>query len=464
MHTYDCIIVGAGISGLSAAYELSRRGADLLLVEARDEPGGSMRSEHAAEGFVLENGPNTVVSSDPAMDQHFADLGIAEQRIVADRRGARRYVLLNGQLELIPTSPGAFFQSPLLSTSGKLRLLAEPLLPPAATPDESVATFFTRRLGSELANHLIDPFVSGVYAGNPRELSIQSTFPSLWEAEQTHGSVVRGMLLGRKKKRSGPRKRSEMISFRDGLLTWPRAIAQALGPEHTLFGARATALRPDAADGWHVRVVREGREEMYAARKVVLAVPSHVAATLLADLDATAAAALRGISHPPMAVVHLGYRRADVEHPLDGFGMLCPSREGRDVLGTLWPSSLFEGRAPEGMVLTSSFVGGARLPHLAQLDDEELIERVATEQRSLIGARGEPAFARVAHWDHAIAQYNAGHAHRMEVLAQTEAARPGLHLLGNYRDGVSVEKCWHKGRDLGLNLPLGQPRSIERSA
>jgi oxygen-dependent protoporphyrinogen oxidase len=271
------------------------------------------------------------------------------------------------------------------------------------------------------------------------------------------------MLLGRKK-RSGPRKRSEMISFREGLLTWPRAIVQALGPEHTAFGVRATALQPAGPDGWRLRVVRDGREEDLHARNVVLSVPAHIVADLLADLDTSAAAALRGISYPPLAVVHLGYRRADVAHPLDGFGMLCPSREGREVLGTLWPSSLFDGRAPDDMVLTTSFVGGARTPDLARLDDEELIERVAREQQSLVGARGEPTFARVARWEHAISQYNAGHVHRMEVLAQAEATWPGLHLLGNYRDGVSVEKCWHKGRDLGLRLPLEQSRSVERSA
>jgi oxygen-dependent protoporphyrinogen oxidase len=458
MQTYDCIIVGAGISGLSAAYELHRRGASLLVVESQAEPGGSMRSERTAEGFVLENGPNTVVSSSPALEQHFADLGIADERIVADRRGARRYILLDGQLELIPTSPPAFLRSSLLSNTAKLRLLAEPLLPRANTPDESVETFFTRRLGSEPARRLVDPFVSGVYAGNPKELSVKSTFPAIWEAEQEAGSVILGMIRRasrQKKQRSGPRKRSEMMSFRNGLATWPQAIVQALGSERVWFNSPASALQTDGQT-WQLMVTRDGQEQTLTARRVVLAVPAHVAAKLVAGLDEVAAQALRGIPYPPMAVVHLGYRRADVAHPLDGFGMLCPSREGRKILGTLWPSSLFEGRAPDDMVLTTSFVGGARMPEQANQDQEELIESVAAEQQAIVGARAEPVFAHVAHWSSAISQYLAGHTGRMDKLERLEAMFHGLHLIGNYRDGVSVEKCWHKGHDLGLNLPLPQ--------
>jgi oxygen-dependent protoporphyrinogen oxidase len=189
----------------------------------------------------------------------------------------------------------------------------------------------------------------------------------------------------------------------------------------------------------------------------VLTVPAYVTAQLVANINPTAAQALRKIPYSPLAIVHLGYRRADVEHPLDGFGMLCPSREQRDILGTLWPSSLFPGRAPDDAVLTTSFVGGARSPELLQHDDEELIERVMREQRAIVGAKGEPVFAQVTRWQQAISQYVAGHPARMEALVQLEAMAHGLYVLGNFRDGVSVEKCWHKGRNLGMHIPLPQP-------
>lgn len=453
MHTYDCVVVGAGISGLSAAYELHQRGASVLVVEARAEAGGSMRSEQTAEGFLLENGPNTVVTRDPALDQQFAALGIASERLVANPQGGRRYIVLNGKPELLPMSPSALFKTPLLSTRARLRLLAEPFIPRATTPDESVAAFFTRRLGAELADNLVDPFVSGVYAGNPRELSVRSSiFAPLWEAERRGGNIVLGMLLrGRKKK--GPRKRSEMITFRQGLVTWPRAIVQALGAERVWFNTSATALRPDA-QGWHVTVTRNQREEVVHAQRVVLAVPADVAAGLLGTVDPAAAQALKPIAYPPVAVVHLGYRRSDVEHPLDGFGMLCPSRERRQVLGTFWPSTLFAGRAPEGAVLMTSFVGGAQHPELALADEEEIIESVIHEQRALVGAHGEPFFARVNRWHRAIPQYGADHTQRMAAIERLEAVFPNLRVLGNFRDGVSVERCWHKGYELGKHLPL----------
>ncbi len=455
MTSYDFIIVGAGISGLSAAYELSRRGASLLVVESRPVPGGSMRSEQTSEGFIIENGPNTVVSSDPAMQQHFEELGIESERMVADRRGARRYVLLDGQLELLPSSPPTFLRSRILSPAGKLRLFAEPLLPRASTPDESVAMFFSRRLGPEMASHIIDPFVSGVYAGNPVALSMRSTFPTIWEAEQRYGNIVWGMirLMSERRKQKQPRKRSEMISFREGLSTWPQALVRALGPDRVWLSTQATALQPDP-QGWRLTVTRDGQEQVLQARHVVLTVPAYVAARLIAGLDQNAAQALQDIPYPPLAVVHLGYRRDDVQHPLDGFGMLCPSGEQRNILGTLWPSSLFAGRAPEGNVLLTSFVGGARRPELALQDDEELIEMVIQEQRALVGAHNNPVFARVTHWEHAISQYNTGHTQRMEALERLEAMFHGLHVLGNYRDGVSVERCWHKGHEFGTRVPL----------
>ncbi|NJL34503.1 MAG: protoporphyrinogen oxidase [Chloroflexaceae bacterium] len=164
--SYDCIVVGAGISGLAAAYAMLQRGANVLLIEARAEAGGSIRSERTTEGYVVENGPNTVVSKDPALLEHFAELGIADVRLRAERAGAKRYVVKDGKPVLLPNSPPTLLATPLLPLASKLRILAEPLLPRATTPDESVATFFARRLGSELMEQFIDPFVAGIYAGD----------------------------------------------------------------------------------------------------------------------------------------------------------------------------------------------------------------------------------------------------------------------------------------------------------
>ncbi len=452
MTMYDAIVVGAGISGLSAAYTLHQHGANVLLIEPHASVGGSIRSERTAEGFVLEHGPNTVVSKDPTLWAHFAELGIAEKRLVADRQGGRRYVLLDGNLELIPTSPPAFLTSKLLSPAGKLRLLAEPLIPRTHMPDESIVSFCTRRLGAEPAQRLIDPFVSGVYAGDPSATSMRAAFPTLWEAEQGYGSIVRGMLAkgmsaGRKRSRTNgaapkpERPRSEMFTFPDGLVEWPWAIARALGEDRVWLQTQATALHPDN-DGWSLTVVRDGQEQTIQAAQVILASPADVTANLVEHLDQTAAQVLRAIPYAPLAVVHLGYRREDVAHPLDGFGMLCPGRERRKILGTLWNSSLFAGRAPQDAVLLTTFVGGARNPGILQQTDDQIIKTVQQEQQALIGARGEPLLMNVTRWSRSIPQYVAGHTRRISALERLEGNWRGLYLVGNYRDGVSVERCW----------------------
>jgi oxygen-dependent protoporphyrinogen oxidase len=451
---YDVLVVGGGVSGLSAAHGLRRRGLDVLLVEAAPQVGGAMRSV-AVDGFVLDCGPNTVTSKDPALWREFGELGIEGERLAADRRGGRRFILLHGWPEPIPTGPGAALRSPLLSPAAKLRLLAEPLLPRSTAADESVASFFARRLGPEPAERLADPFVSGVYGGDARSTSVRAAFPSLWEAERRAGSLLAGMLsaprAAPRRAKGEPRPRSVLFNFEGGMAIWPQAYARAIGPERLWTGAVASALRP-ARDGWQIEVRRGVETLTVEAGAVVLATPAYVSAGLLEGLDAGAAAALRAIPYAPMAVVHLGYRREQVAHPLDGFGLLCPAVERRRVLGILWPSSLFPRHAPAGAVLTASFVGGARMPQLAALDDEALVALARAEHEAILGASGSPMLAHVARWPRAIPQYLAGHGALLGELERVEAAWPGLRLIGNYRDGVSVEKCWRRGAALALEL------------
>lgn len=458
--SYDCIVVGAGMSGLGAAYELFTRGASLLLLEAGDRVGGAMRSERTPDGFVLEHGPNTVVNSDPSLWAQFDDLGLGEQRVIAGARGSRRYLVRRGQPVALPASPGGVLGTPLLSPQAKLRLLAEPFMPRAVTDDESALVFVARRLGAEPARRFLDPFVSGIYAGDPAALSMRAAFPRLWQAEQRAGSLLLGLLTA-PRDRSKPKGKRELFSFAEGLGSWPQAVAQTLGPERVWLRSRVVALSP-AADGWQLRVARQdasGHRETVVlhAADVILAVPAFAAADLVAGLDQAAATALRAIPYPPLAVVHLGYHREDVAHPLDGFGMLCPAEEHRHILGSLWPSTLFEGRAPQGMVLLTMFVGGVRAAELARRDDAAIIADVRRELAALLGARGLPTLARVIRWEQAIPQYLAGHERQMAAVERMEAARPGLRLLGNYRGGVSVGQCWLNGRRTAAAVRLPQP-------
>lgn len=446
MESYDVVIVGGGISGMRAAYGLRQRGADVLVVEAGPEVGGTIRSAATPEGYVLDFGPNTVTSRDPELWEEFAALGLDQGMLEAERRGGRRFVLFGGRPELVPTSPRQLLRTPLLSTTDKLRLLAEPFMPRAGAPDESVAAFFGRRIGAGPTRRLVDPFVSGVYGGDATTISVRSAFPALWAAERRAGSLLLGLLTAPRPRRprGAPRPRSVLFNFPEGLAAWPRAYAAAIGPERVWTRSVARSLQRVDGD-WHLMVDREGGRHLVEAEQVVIATPAGAAADLLGAVDGEAADALRAIPHAPLAVVHLGYARGQVSHPLDGFGLLCPAVEQRRVLGILWPSSLFRGRAPEGAVLTASFVGGARSPELARLPDAEIVALARAENEAILGAYGPPKLSRVTRWSPGIPQYVAGHDRLIAAVARMEERNRGLYVVGNYRGGVSVEKGWRAG-------------------
>ncbi|HMQ33200.1 MAG TPA: protoporphyrinogen oxidase [Chloroflexaceae bacterium] len=467
MNSYDVIVVGGGISGLSAAYTLYKRGLEVLVLESRDEVGGSLQSRATPEGYTLERGPNTLATRDPRLWAELADLGLMGRLLPASRAGKRRYFLHNARPLEIPGNPVGLVRTPLISLKGKLRMLREPFVARGETADESVAAFFARRLGPEAAERLIDPFVSGVYSGDPAVMSARATFPAIWEAERRAGSIVKGMLGGREKPAKGaprgPKMRSVTFSFHGGIAEWPRAIARALGPRRVWTGARASDLFHEAGL-WRLVVERGGLSETVEARAVIVATPAGVAAELAADLDAAAADALRAIPYSSMAVVNLGYRREQIGHPLDGFGVLAPSVEGRDFLGILWASSLFPPFAPEGRALTITLMGGSIRPVRPEQSEEELVAAAIRDNEQVLGARGAPELVNFTRWPRAIPQYTFGHDARIAAVEALERARPGLHFLGSYRGGVGIPKCWKSGVTLAErvadSLGAGLPEQV----
>ncbi len=455
MQTFDCIVVGAGISGLSAAYTLQQRGARVLLVEALSRTGGLLNSEITDDGFVLEHGAQTVSNNDPALWEHFEELGIASELLVAGSR--RVYMPYQGQLERLSFSFAGLVGSRLLSPRAKLRLLLEPVLPRATTTDESVAHFFTRRLGAEFTRRIIDPFVSGVFGGDSSMLSVRAMFPNLWHLEQHHGSLLRGWFANKGHNgpapNHGPR---QTFNFRRGMQTWADALVKALPPDQVWTNTRAVALQP-AEQHWQLTMVQGEQEMVVSAAHIVLAVPADVAARLVGPLEPAASQALQAVRYPPLAMVYMGYRRNDIAHPLDGLGILCPWPEQRRILGMLWISTVFPTHAPDAMVLTTAFVGGTRAPDLARLEKEPLLEMVRREQQELIGARGGPVLARVVYWKRSVPQYEASYAHLIEMCNRLEARWPGLYLVSNYRNGFSVTRCWQQSRALAARLTLNSP-------
>ncbi len=424
------IVVGAGMSGLVRARALLNRGEEVLLLEASSRPGGVVRTERK-DGFLLELGPNTVRPT-PELWALVNELGLREEALLADAR-LPRYVEWKGKLHPLPMSPGSLLGTPLLSARGKLRLLAEPFAGRGADAEESVHAFFARRLGEEVADRFVEPFVGGIFAGSSRALSIAAAFPSLARWDREHGSLLRGAFAERKKTprdRSAPR---GLLSFREGLETLPRALAASLG-SRLETGTRVESLTPLEEGGWRLSTSRGER----SAARVVLAAPAWEAARLVGPFAPDAADALAGIPHPFLAVVHLNTPLAALPRPLHGFGHLVVPQESRRILGAVWSSSLFSGRAPDGRALITVFLGGARDPEASVLSDQELTEIAARDTAAALEAREEPQPVSTTRYARSIPQYVTRHVARMEVLAQAESRFSGLTLLGNYRGGVSV--------------------------
>lgn len=437
----DVAVVGGGISGLACAMCIERQGGQVVLLEAEARTGGCIGTSREL-GYLLESGPNSALDTTPLIASLFDELGISAERVYANPEAANRYVVRNGALHALPLSLRALAATPLFSIGAKLRLLREPFIARGAPDEEeSVADFVRRRLGDEFLDYAINPFVGGVYAGDPRALSVGAAFPRLRELEQMHGSLIRGQLFGARARQRNPEKSKQsapMFTFRDGMQILTDALARRLRRVET--GARVTRLAAGHG-GFELQVASAGSFCTFRARSVVLAVPAWIAASLMEPVAAVAADALAAIAYPPVVVVHSAYHRGAVAHPLDGFGMLVPERENRRILGTLFSSTLFPGRAPAGSVLLTTFIGGARQPGLASLDEAEIAGIAEAENAGLLGASARPAFVKVRRWMRAIPQYNLGHAARIGKLEQAERAVPGLFFCANYRGGVSIGDC-----------------------
>ena len=438
-------ILGAGITGLTAAWELQRAGVRVTVFERSRRVGGAIGA-HRAEGWLHELGPNSLLEGSTAVSELVHELGLDGRRLYASPAAKQRYVVRAGRLVAMPVSPLAFAATPLFSLRAKLRLLGEPWITPAGPArDESVADFVIRRLGREFLDYAINPFVGGVYAGDPTRLSVRHGFPKLHALEQEHGSLIRGALK-RRNASGGPKGR--IFSFPNGLSELPETLARGLGDALRL-GTEVTAV-VHGAGGWQVVSAADGGSRIEEFDAVVCALPTEALTAI--DFAGVPSAhhlgALTAIPHPPVASVFTGFRRADVMHPLDGFGVLVPEVEQGRILGTLFSSTLFPGRAPAGHVALTSFVGGMRQPELAGMDNEEITGVVREELDRLLGVRGAPAFVHVQRWPRAIPQYVVGYQRHKDAIARAEAAAPGLFIGGNCRDGISLANCIESGRRL----------------
>ena len=443
----QALIVGAGISGLTTAFALRKAGIDARIVDRASRPGGLIQSVRR-DGYLVECGPQSF-SGNASLTSICRDLEILDRRILADSK-APRFVLINGALEKVPLGPGLLV-SPLMGGGTRTALFRDVFgRSEAPDSDESVASFIRRKFSPTLLDRLVGPFVSGIYAGDPEKLSLRAAFPILYEAEQTSGSVLRGLLKvmkARKAKRGPlPSEKPTLQTFREGNDTLVRALAEKLGAYLSLE-AEVISIRPldpgrePKTPRFRVGLHTPSGTEFLETERLVLAVPTDRAGKLLAPLGRAFESQLRTVDYSGVAVVSLGYRKEDVGHPLDGFGFLVPRSSGLTVLGTVWNSSLFPGRAPGHHVLLTSFVGGATNPDATKQAADELVALVHREIKPLMQLREGPVFSNVSVWPRALPQYNLGHTARMAAINNCRADFPGLYLTGNYLNGPAIGAC-----------------------
>lgn len=464
----DTLIVGAGISGLTLAHTLQqipkagdRSPLKILVAESQNRVGGNITTA-VKEGFLWEEGPNSF-SPTPDLLKLAVDVGLEEDFVFGDRQ-LPRYVYWQGKLMPVPMSPSAIIQSKLLSNPGKLRALVGALgfVPPAMGMqlseqggEETITQFFQRHLGKEAMQRLVEPFVSGVYAGDPNQLSAAAAFSRVARMAQKGGGLLAGALLSRQqqpkqKPVEDPRlpktRRGELGSFKEGLQMLPKAIAAQLG-DAVKLNWRLVRLQPTEKQTYIVEFTTPEGPQQVETRSIALTTPAYICGELLEESRPQLATVLRKIPYPSVACVVLAYPISSCKFKLEGFGNLIPRGQGIRTLGTIWASSLFPGRAPQGWQTLTSFIGGATAPEIANLNTEKIVEIVHQDLSQILLKQNPPApkVLAVHVWPRAIPQYNLGHLQKLQEIDRGLKSLPGLYLCSNYMDGVALGDCVGRG-------------------
>jgi oxygen-dependent protoporphyrinogen oxidase len=434
------VVAGAGMAGLAAALELQRRGNEVLVVDASDRPGGVMRTDHVS-GYVVERGPNAFHVKAPMLAA-LREINADAQLLAASPASRKRFIYRDGSLCEVPMSPAALMRTPLLSTRGKLRLLAEPFIGLGESGGETVASFIGRRLGEEAVSGLVGPFLTGVYAGDENELGVESVFPELVDAERRSGSITLGML---KRRFGGGRIRGLRGSFSSmkGLGPFARYLAEQLA-EPVVLESRVTGLRRDG-EHWLVFISGPGGERRLRASKVVLAVSADQAAEILRGVDSDLSGSLEVIPYAPVVSVSLGVDPREVREKIGGFGLIVPRDAELSLLGCLFMSQLFPSRAPAGQELLQCLVGGVRSPEVIDMPDDTLFKQLHEDLDRVLGLGGELQKLAVTRWRRAIPQPRRDHATRLYYIRERVSRLPDFALAGSYLNGVGVSDTFESG-------------------
>lgn len=425
-------VIGAGISGLTASYTLGNQGHTVDLIESSDRVGGVIRT-HKEAGYLCELGPNTFFLKDEEVREFLEEIGAMDEVLRPNENAKRRYVVQHAGIQELPGSLMGFIRSGIFSWRAKLGLFLEPFAK-RGIGDESIASFARRRLGKEILNYAINPFVSGVYAGDTERISVKYAFPKLYEMEQKYGSLLVGMM------RSKRGMKREVITFNEGMETLPKLIAKRLKGRLRLNSRVDKIVK--RGEKWEVAV--NGESEEYD--ELVVAVPGDKLTklpfpeALVEDLEFTQA-----IDYQSVAIITLGFRDEQIGKPLEGFGFLVPSVEKRKIMGAIVPSAIVKGRAPKGNTLICAFAGGAGNQGVTELSESDLVTLAQAELGDLMGIEGDAEYSHVKVWKSGIRQYNVGFGKFLEKIEGVEGKYEGIRFIGSYRNGVGLADCIKTG-------------------
>lgn len=432
---HDIIIAGAGLTGLTLAYYLKKQGRSPIVLEKADRPGGVIQT-HTENGFTFESGPNTGVLGNKEIALLFEELRDHCTLETGQSGAAKRYVLKNGKWHALPSGLTSAVSTPLFTLSDKFRVLGEPFRKPGGNPDESVAEMVRRRLGKSFLDYAVDPFISGIYAGDPSRLVTRYALPKLYALEQNYGSFVKGSVRKGKEKKSEDDKKAtkEVFSVRGGLGNLIAALEKEIGRERIVYGVR------DLKTAWTASgfsVSYSGEPQRLECTTFITTAGGFALPDILTFIAPEELAPVTSLQYAGVAQVAVGYNEWK-GFPLDAFGGLVPSLERRQILGILFPSAIFAGRAPGNGALLSVFLGGTRNRELVRKSDDEITGIALEEIRKTLYEEGQPDLLKVFRYEKAIPQYEASSGERLECIRTLEQKYPGLILAGNIRDGIGM--------------------------
>ncbi|MDF1570769.1 MAG: protoporphyrinogen oxidase [Bacteroidales bacterium] len=487
----DSIIVGAGLTGLTVAFYLARAGQKVVVLEKTDHIGGVIRTIHQ-DGFIFETGPNTGVYSSPELVSLFDDLEGTAVPEFANAKGKQRWIWKKGQWHALPSGLGSAVGTPLFTIHDKFRILGEPFRKKGTDPYESVAQLVRRRMGKSFLEYAVDPFISGIYAGDPEKLVTRFALPKLYRLEQDYGSFIRGAMKKRREPRDELTRRAtrEVFSVKGGLQELTEALGNKIGRGQIITGTQDLKIIRRQKK-YEAAFKTGGKEYLVSSAHVVTTVPGPALENMFSFISTPALKPILDLRYAKVVQVIAAYRKW-AGPPLNAFGGLIPSREKRDALGILFTSSIFNDRTPEGGAILSVFMGGDRRPGFIEKSDEEIrtlaLQEITgtlgqqeitgspgqqeisgtTGQQEIAGTPGQqdlqpgqqqdlrallqPDFMKIFRYPYAIPQYEASTEQRLEAIEKMEAAYPGIHLAGNIRDGIGMADRVKQGYQVAMHI------------